>query len=258
MKLYWHYLSLHVRSILEYRKSFILVFIGQFLISFSAFLTILFLFNRFNQVQGFTVQETLMCFGIINFAFAFAECFARGFDQFGQLLGNGKYDRILTRPRNVIFQVLATTMGFTRFGRLLQAIVIIVVTMNLVNVHWTLFRLFILLSMILCAILIYFALFLIFASLCFYTTENLEFMNIFTDGSREFAAYPLGVYGKEILRLLTFIVPIACVQYYPFLYLLGKSHQLLYAFAPWFAPLLLIPAFLLWRIGNRHYISTGS
>ena len=48
------------------------------------------------------------------------------------------------------------------------------------------------------------------------------------------------------------------VQYYPFLYLTGRSGSLFYFLTPLIACLFLIPCFLLWRVGVRHYKSTGS
>ena len=47
-------------------------------------------------------------------------------------------------------------------------------------------------------------------------------MNIFTDGAREFGRYPFSIYGKHVLRLLTYVVPMAWFQYYPFLYVIGR------------------------------------
>ncbi|MBO5218066.1 MAG: ABC-2 family transporter protein, partial [Clostridia bacterium] len=54
------------------------------------------------------------------------------------------------------------------------------------------------------------------------------------------------------------VIPYAMVQYYPFLYLLDRAPSPLYALTPFLALLYLIPCLLLWRIGVRHYRSTGS
>ena len=51
------------------------------------------------------------------------------------------------------------------------------------------------------------------AGISFFTIEGLEFMNIFTDGSREFGKYPLSVYGKGVLKFMTYVIPFALVQY---------------------------------------------
>ena len=34
-------------------------------------------------------------------------------------------------------------------------------------------------------------------------------MNIFTYGAREFGKYPFSVYGSGILKVLTFVIPLA-------------------------------------------------
>ena len=60
-------------------------------------------------------------------------------------------------------------------------------------------------------------LFMIYAALSFFTLEGLEFMNLFTDGAREYGKYPFGVYGKRMLQITTFVIPCALVQYYPLL-----------------------------------------
>ena len=57
-------------------------------------------------------------------------------------------------------------------------------------------------------------------------------MNIFTDGSREFGKYPLSIYGNEVLKFFTYVIPIALFQYYPLLYLIGRSDRIFLLFLP--------------------------
>lgn len=64
---------------------------------------------------------------------------------------------------------------------------------------------------------------MVYAALCFFTLEGLEFMNVFTDGAREFGKYPIAVYGKKALLFTTFIIPYALIQYYPLMYLIGRE-----------------------------------
>ena len=106
--------------------------------------------------------------------------------------------------------------------------------------------------------LVFAAVYIIFASICFFTLEGLEFMNIFTDGGREFGRYPAGIYGSSILKFLTFIVPLACFQYYPLLILLGKSSRKLYAAAPIACLIFFALCCIFWRAGVSRYKSAGS
>ena len=105
---------------------------------------------------------------------------------------------------------------------------------------------------------IFSGLFLIYAALCFFTLDGLEFMNVFTDGAREFGKYPLGIYGEKVLMFTTFIIPYALVQYYPLLYLLDRETSVFYVVLPLLACLFLLPCLRLWKFGVRKYQSSGS
>ena len=83
-------------------------------------------------------------------------------------------------------------------------------------------------------------------------------MNIFTDGAREFGQYPTAIYGKKILLFTTFVIPYSLFQYYPLLFLTGRSSNILLMFLPLGACWFIIPALMLWKFGVRHYKSSGS
>lgn len=258
MKLYLQYASIILRSQMQYKASFFMTALGQFLTSFFAFLGVYFLFERFKQVQDFSFEEVLLCFVIILTAFSLAECFVRGFDSFGGIISNGEFDRILLRPRNEIFQVLASRIEFTRVGRLLQALVMAVYVIASSGMVWSWDKILTVFLMLGGGVLVFSGLFILYASLCFFTLEGLEFMNIFTDGSREFGKYPFSIYGEGILKFLTYVIPVALFQYYPFLYLIGRSDNIIYMLAPLGSIIFLAPCLLFWRVGVRHYRSTGS
>ena len=69
MSLYWKYFSIHLKSQMQYKVSFFLTALGQFLGSFTAFLGILFMFSQFHQVDGFSFEEVLLCFATVLFLF---------------------------------------------------------------------------------------------------------------------------------------------------------------------------------------------
>lgn len=258
MKLYIKYLSIYIKSIMQYKTSFFFTTLGQFLTSFSVFLGIYFMFHRFNSVEGFTYSEVLICFSVVLIAFSLAELFFRGFDTFSGIISNGEFDRIMLRPRNVMFQVLASKVEITRIGRLLQAIVVLIYAILNCGVIWTIDKILTLIVMISGGTILFSGLFIIYASICFFTIEGLEFMNIFTDGGREYGKYPMSIYGDAVLKFFTYVIPLACVQYYPFMYLIGRTKNPLYALTPLVSFIFLIPCIIFWKIGVKHYKSTGS
>ena len=109
-------------------------------------------------------------------------------------------------------------------------------------------------------VLIFIGIFMLTAALCFWTIQGLEVANIFTDGGREMAQYPLNIYQKWVTIFFTFIIPFGFISYLLLLYILGKSqgNGLLYMMMPLASSVFLLPCLLVWRIGVRHYRSTGS
>jgi len=249
---------MHLKSQMQYKVSFVFTVLGQFLVSFGVFASLAFLFMRFDEVEGFTYREVLIGFAVMILSFSLAEMLGRGFDLFPRLLGNGTFDRALVRPRNIIFQVLASTVDFTRLGRVFMAVIVFVYVIPGGDILWTWDKILTLVLMIVCGTLLFFGLFVVYAAFSFFTIEGLEFMNIFTDGAREHGRLPFSVYGENVLRFLTFVIPLALVQYYPLLYLLGREESFLYALAPVFSLLFLIPCYVFFRFGLSRYKSTGS
>lgn len=248
---------IHLKSVMEYKTSFLMTCIGQFLTSFNVFLGIFFMFQRFSSVEGFTYNEVLLCFGITLMEFSLAEAVGRGFDVFSSIISNGEFDRIMVRPRSEILQVLGSRVEFSRIGRILQALVMFIYGFSVSDITWNFRKVLTVFLMLACGAVVFGSLFLIYASICFFTIEGLEFMNIFTDGAKEYGKYPVSIYGKRILQLCTFVIPYALVQYYPFLYLLDRGKPY-YCLLPLISCLFMVPCLLLWKLGVRHYKSCGS
>lgn len=258
MKLYLKYLSMLLKSKMQYKASFLMTTVGQFLVSFTTFLSVYFMFNRFHQVNGFTLSEVMICFSITLMAFSIPECFVRGFDVFPRLIRSGELDRLLVRPVSVEFQVLTSNIEFSRIGRLLQAILVLGYAIPNCGVLWSWDKILTLLLMLIGGVVTFSSLFVLYAGISFFTIDGLEFMNIFTDGGREFGKYPIAIYGEGVLKFTTYVVPIALFQYYPFLYLVGRSDQIGLIFLPLFGFVFFVPCYLFFRFGLKKYQSTGS
>ena len=258
IRLYFHYLSLALRSSMQYKMSFFLVVAGRFLASFNAILGVYFIFMRFHKVKGYGFGEVLLCFAIIQMSFALCESVSHGFAVFSGIVRSGQFDRILLRPRGAILQLLGAEFDVSRFGMLLQGIIMFIYGIVVSPVEWTALRILTVISMVCGGTVLFVSIFLLEAAISFFTLEGLEFMNIFTNGLKEYGKYPMGIYGKGLLWIMTFLIPFALVQYYPLLYLLERRSGIGHIFLPLAAGLFLIPCYLLWRYGVRHYQSSGS
>lgn len=258
MKLYIKSIKMHFKSLLEYKQSFIIGFISQFLVFFTYYFIILALFDRFSNIKGFTLYEVLLCFSVIQFGYAVNEVFGRGIDRFDDLIINGSFDRLLLRPQNILLQVLCSKVDLVKVSRILQSIVVLVIALLNLNINLDIYKVITLVLMLISSIFIFFSIFLLMASYCFLTVQGLEVRNLFTDGGKHMAQYPIGIFKKGMVFVFTFIIPYAFVNYYPLLYILGKVDNKLYMLSPLVVFIFLVPAFLSFKFGMKKYTSVGS
>lgn len=246
------------KSQVEYRISFIFSFISQIGVFFTYYFTTIALFQKFDNIRGFNVYEVLLCFSIIHFGFAFNEVFFRGIDKFEEFIIDGSLDRLLVRPRGVLFQVICSKFNFVKISRMIQALIIFLIAISNLNIKFNVINVFLIIVMFISSIVLFFGLFLLMASYCFITVHGLEVKNVLTDGGKSMAQYPIGIFRRGFIFIFTFIIPYASVNYYPLLYLLDRSDNILYLFSPLLVFIYLIPCFVLFNIGIKHYTSTGS
>ncbi len=258
LNIYLTYLKIHFKSLLQYKLSFILTAIGQALTSMFSLLAIYFLFDKFGNIQGYTFENVLICFVISYLGFSISECFFRGFDNFSTIISNGEFDRILVRPVSTMLQVLGTKIEFAKIGRAILAIIIFIILLFYCPYLLTIDKFITILLMLFGTIVIFSSLHVLKAALTFFTIESLEIMNIFTDGGRDLTQYPLNIYKKWVLDFFTYIIPLSMVNYYPLLYIIGKSDNSLYIIAPLISILFVLPCYLIWKIGVKKYQSVGS
>ena len=258
MQLYLKFLGIHLKSQMQYKASLFLTLMGQFLGSTMALIGIYFMYTRFHTIEGFTYSQTLFCFATVLVAFSLASTFGRGFESFTQMISNGEFDWALVRPMNIIYQVLAAKMELSRLGLLVQSVVLFCYAVPRSGIAWTWYKVLTVCLMICCGCLIFFGLFLLYAGITFFTLEGLELMYILTTGGLEFGRYPYAVYGKNVLHFLTYVVPLALFQYYPFLYLLDREQSIAYMLSPLFGLPFIVLSYAFFRFGLYHYKSIGS
>ncbi len=258
VKLYLESLKLNIKSQLEYKASFIMNSISQFFVFFTYYFVIIALFNKFSNIKGFTVYEILLCFSIIHFGYSITETFFRGIDRFEDLIIDGSLDRFLVRPRGILFQVICQKIQLVKIFRVIQSLIIMFIALANLNITWNINKIIVLILMMIASILIFFGIFILTASYCFITVQGLEVKNILTDGGKNLDHYPISIYKKGMIFIFTFIIPYAFINYYPLLYFLDKKDNILYMFSPLLVFIFLIPCLLSFKIGLKHYNSTGS
>lgn len=263
VRLYARYLGISLRAQMQYRASFLTAVATRFLQTAVEFLAVLALFDRFGALRGWALAEVALLYGMINVAFAIAEGFGRGFDTFDRMVKTGEFDRILLRPRPTALQVAGVELQLLRLGRLLQGLLVLSWASLALDIAWTLPHIALLFVAVAGGACLFVGLFILQATLAFWTTETLEIANTVTYGGVETAQYPLAIYRPWFRTIFIYLVPLGAVSYFPAMAILGKADPLgSSTLFQWLAPLIgvafLLAALRVWHVGVRHYRSTGS
>ncbi|MFI1971715.1 transporter [Streptomyces cinnamoneus] len=252
-----------VRSTMAYRTSFVMMTAGNFLGSGLDFAGILIMFSHIEVLGGFSLAEVAFLYGATSVSFGLADLLLGNMDRVGRRVRDGTMDTLLVRPVPVLAQVAADRFALRRLGRVTQGTLVLVWSLSRLDIAWTPVRLLLVPVMLVSGAAIYGAVFVAGAAFQFWANDASEVQNAFTYGGATLLQYPPTVFATELVRGVTFVVPLAFVNWLPAQRVLGRDDPLglpgwldfaspLVALACW------VPAALAWRAGLRGYRSTGS
>ncbi|MBN0045826.1 ABC transporter permease [Streptomyces actuosus] len=252
-----------VRSAMTYRASFLLTAFGNLLVTGLDFVALVLMFSQVDSLAGWTLPEVAFLYGLSATAFGIADLTFGSMDVLGARMRDGSFDTLLVRPAPVLAQVAADRFALRRLGRITQAVLVLAYGLLRVDVDWTAAKVLLMPVVLVSGALIFCALFTAGAAFQFVAQDAAEVQNAFTYGGTTLLQYPPGVFGKDVVRGVTFVLPLAFVNWVPGAYVLGRPYPL--GLPGWaaFAPPVVAAgccalAGLAWRAGLRMYRSTGS
>lgn len=251
-----------IRADWQYRLSFSLFTVGQFLGSFLDFLAIAVIFDSVPALAGWSLAEVAFLYGTTGVAFNIGDVFISQVERSSQYIKRGDFDQLLLRPLGPLFQLSCREFELRRVGKLVQAGGVLAVAVAALEVSWTAPRVAMFVLLIAAGTAIFGAIWVITSSIAFWTVETQELANSFTYGGNYVTEYPLELFAPWLRRLLL-IVPLAFVNYLPAAWILGRSDTsaypgwLVYA-TPFVAAATVTAARTVWATAIRHYRSTGS
>lgn len=257
-RLYWKYARINTKGLLQYRLWFVQVF-TSLLNTVWDFIAIFVLYWRFGTLGEWQVTHTLFTFGLGATSFGLAEWFSRGLDIFPWYIRSGTFDRVLLRPRSTIIQALGERFQIDRCGRVIVGIGCIVSAGVILNISLNISSVIMIVLAISGGWLLYTGVFAIFAAISFWTIGPIQLVYMFTNHTLQYLKIPFGYFGTFIRRLLVFIFPMAVFTYFPVMSLSGLSEKYALGFLALPAGIsFLLFSLIFWRIGVKHYHSTGS
>ncbi|WP_053634416.1 MULTISPECIES: ABC transporter permease [unclassified Streptomyces] len=255
--------AMWVRSTMTYRTSFVLSTVGNAAITLLDFVAIYIMFSHVDALGGFTLPEVALLYGSCSASLGLADLLLGNTDRIGARIRDGSLDTMLVRPVPLLAQVAADRFALRRLGRIGQGLGVLGWALWTLDVEWTAGKVLLVPVMLLAGGSIFAAVMVAGAAFQFIAGDAAEVQNSFTYGGCTMLQYPPTVFATDLLRAVTFVVPLAFVNWLPALYVLGRPDPLgLPGWAAFLSPLValavFVPASLAWRAGVRSYRSTGS
>lgn len=262
LRLYGHLVAANVRAQMQYKLSFAFDSLASFVGAAIEFAGIVVLFRQMDALGNWTLPQIAFLYGTAELALALAQVLAKGTDDLSEWVRRGDFDRVLLRPRGTLFLVLASGFTLRRLGRVVQGALVLGLGLSWLQLDWSVTQWAFLAWTLVGGVVFFTGLFIIGGTWSFWTVEALEVMNVFTYGGVTLVSYPLNIFSEWMRNFFIFIVPLAFVNFYPALYLLGKTDPFgLPDFMPFVAfplcALVLLVSLGFWRVGVRRYHSTG-
>ncbi len=244
---------------LAYRLDFFISVLATTLTTAFGVAVVFLIFRRVPAVAGWSFTQILFLYGFSLLPLSLFNMLSLNLYYFSETyLIMGKFDQVLLRPLNSLFQILFEKFRLESLGDTLLGLVIVVscarqLRLPLGPAEWAFLAL-----ATLCGCAIYLAVFLMLTCVSFWMEDRVGVIPPVYN-MLAFGRYPMDIYGGFIRFLLSWVVPFGFASFYPTAALLGKEVYRLYA---WLLPLVtavfFAAALLVWHRGVRNYSSTGS
>ncbi len=253
--------AMWVKAALAYPASFWMMAASQFFVTLLDFVGIWIMFQTVDALGGFELDEIAFLYATTAFGLGVADLLGGQVERLGELIRTGRLDGMLLKPLPLLVQVCADRFALRRVARITQALVMLAVASYWID--WTPAKALLTLVMLVSGSVIFLSVFVAFGCVQFWTVDASEVANAFTYGGNTMTQYPLTIFPRQVVTALTYLVPLAFVNWYPSLYVLDRPDP--YGFPDWLryaspvAALAMVGVTaVVWRAGVRHYESTGS
>ena len=257
-----HSFRMLMKSALQYRSSLVMQVIAQIVLTGGELLAVTVLLSRFRVVGHWGAMEIMFFFGVMQSSFALTELFGRGVAAFSGFVGRGEFDSLLLRPRPLLVQVLCSQLDPRRIGSFSVGLAAIVISASRLDIAWTLGKALLMAEVIVCSMLLTLGLFMIEATMCFFSVKSIEMANVLTYGGRSTCQYPVDIFPKPLELLFTWVAPFALCMHWPVSVVLGRPMAEMALGWYYVTPLAGVAFFALmtrvWYWGVKQYRSTGT
>jgi ABC-2 type transport system permease protein len=258
IKLYFWYLRANWLSLMAYPASFIAMNLAGVVYAAGSAATVWVLFSQVHAIGDWTFPQVLLIYGLSILSRSLCHLFWVGLMYVDGLVRDGDVDRILVRPLNPLFQVVAGYLDEDDWGEFLTSIILIWTSLGMLGQRTMSNMLWVVVAG-LSGSLIFVAVRIAATAMAFMTVSSRGFMNLSWTVD-EFSRYPADIYGKGVRTLITWMIPVAFASFYPAQLILGGGGllRMMAVGTPLVAVLAFAVAYRFWNFAMDHYQGVGN
>jgi len=261
LKLIWKFFMINVRQNLEYRLNATIGIVAIALTNIPSVIFFWLIFSNIPTLNGWAMGEVLFIVGIGALSYGVSHTFFSGVSgwKIEELIRQGNMDRILLKPLSVIPHLaMEDSFDVDGMGDFISGLVIVIFASNMLGLQWNIFNTSLLALFVLSSAIIVSSIHLMIGTLSFWVTKSGALLDLFYTMVR-FGEYPLDIYNLSTKIILTIIIPVGFLSYYPAQVFLGKGLWIPMAYlTPIVTIIMYAIAHRFWDYGLKHYTSTGS
>lgn len=195
----------------------------QFIMGFAI---IKFVVESFGEINGWTYGQLAFLYGISVISHALSMIFFVQGWFMGYFVIEGEFDRYLTRPLGVLYQFFFTNINVFGITDLIPGILVFIYGCVKCSVRFTPLFVLQVLVLLIGATLIRGGIYILLGSTSFHTRSAVDFGQYTQEIMDKTTMYPISMYPEIMQFVLTFIIPIGWVSFYPVSGLLGIENSL--------------------------------
>lgn len=218
---------------------------------------------RFNSIGGWTFPQLTFIYGLGLLSHGIMVIVFIQYWGIGRMVIHGSFDLMLLRPMSIFFQLSVNYINFIGLFDLIPGAIIFAYGCYSINFHWSILNIIKLLFVILGGVLIRASFYMTIGCISFWTKANNSLVGLGQMLFQYGTIYPLSIYPYLFQALLTFVIPVGFISFYPSCEFLSQNHAFalplgMAVWTPIVGLLMFGAARLMFVFGLKHYESSGS
>lgn len=262
-QLYFRLIQISVLARMQYRINFIVGILGLIVWNVVNLGLIGVMVTQFTSLNDWTLWELVFLYSLWVLGHSLYSVFFSHTRQLEEYLLEGTFDQFLLRPASPLIQLLGRELQYIEVADILIGVIGISLAYAQLGLHWDVWKWSFFLLAVISAAIIVWAIDLLIACSAFWTGRSRGTYIIVSPFYALVHQYPVDIFGNTFRIIVTSLLPVAFMNYYPSLFLLDKldsagSASWLNYMSPLVALLLVGIVSVVWHLGLHRYSSSGS